>query len=246
MNKYWIIGSSSGIGKELAKKLDSKGYSLILSSRNEEKLKELNTSLINDHEIAPLDLSEKSECFNVAKKIITKDINSLNIIFMSAAYSPDDYSDYENIINVNMLGLLHILSVTKEYLKNTNGLSQLIICSSLVAYKGLPYSQPYSMTKAALYNLASSLHIELKGTVDVKVITPGFVKTPLTDKNNFPMPFIISANSAARIIAKGMETNKFEITFPLSMYLVMKMLQTIPNLISNYICSLVKKGTDKI
>ena len=68
MDKYWIIGSSSGIGKELAKKLDSKGYSLILSSRNEEKLKELNTSLINDHEIAPLDLSEKSECFNVAKK----------------------------------------------------------------------------------------------------------------------------------------------------------------------------------
>ena len=246
MNKYWIIGSSSGIGKELAKKLDSKGYSLILSSRNEEKLNELNTTLINDHEVAPLDLSDKSECFDVAKKIIEEDMNSLNIIFMSAAYSPDDYSDYENIINVNMLGLLHILSVTKEYLKNTNELSQLIICSSLVAYKGLPYSQPYSMTKAALYNLASSLHIELKGTVDVKVITPGFVKTPLTDKNNFPMPFIISANSAARIIAKGMETNKFEITFPLSMYLVMKMLQTLPNLISNYICSLVKKGTDRI
>ena len=246
MNKYWIIGSSSGIGEELAKKLDSKGCSLILSSRNVGKLNELNSNLINDHEVIPLDLSNKSECIDVAKKIITEDISSLSIVFMSAAYSPDDYSDYENIVNVNMLSLLHILSVTKEYLKNTNELSQLIICSSLVAYKGLPYSQPYSMTKAALYNLASSLHIELKETVDVKVITPGFVKTPLTDKNNFPMPFIISANVAASIIAKGMETNKFEITFPLPMYLVMKILQTLPNVVSNYISSLVKKGTDRI
>ena len=246
MKKYWIIGSSSGIGKELAKKLDAKGCDLILSSRNEENLNQLNKSLINDHEVMPLDLSNKDQCLNISKNIINKDIDSLHIIFMSAAYSPDDYSDYENIINVNVLGLLHILSATKEFLKNTNELSQLIICSSLVAYKGLPYSQPYSMTKAALYNLASSLHIELKNVVDVKVITPGFVKTPLTDKNNFPMPFIIEADSAARIISKGMRSNKFEITFPISMYLVMKMLQILPNLISNYICSLVKKGTDRI
>jgi len=246
MKKYWIIGSSSGIGKELAKKLDAKGYDLILSSRNEESLNQLNKSLINDHEVMPLDLSNKDQCLNISKNIINKEIDSLHIIFMSAAYSPDDYSDYENIINVNVLGLLHILSVAKEFLKNTNELSQLIICSSLVAYKGLPYSQPYSMTKAALYNLASSLHIELKNVVDVKVITPGFVKTPLTDKNNFPMPFIIGADSAARIISKGMRSNKFEITFPISMYLVMKMLQVLPNLVSNYICSLVKKGTDRI
>ena len=246
MKKYWIIGSSSGIGKELAKKLDAKGCDLILSSRNVESLNQLNKSLINDHEVMPLDLSNKDQCLNISKNIINKDIDSLHIIFMSAAYSPDDYSDYENIINVNILGLLHILSVTKEFLKNTNELRQLIICSSLVAYKGLPYSQPYSMTKAALYNLASSLHIELKNVVDVKVITPGFVKTPLTDKNNFPMPFIIGADSAARIISKGMRSNKFEITFPISMYLVMKMLQILPNLISNYICSLVKKGTDRI
>jgi len=246
MTKYWIIGSSSGIGKELAVKLDQQGFDLILSSRNEDKLNQLNNSLINDHEIIPLDLSNKEQCLEVSRNIINKEIDSLQIIFMSAAYSPDDYSDYENIINVNILGLLHILSITKEFLINTNNVSKLIICSSLVAYKGLPYSQPYSMTKAALYNLASSLHIELKDVVDVKVITPGFVKTPLTDKNNFPMPFIIGADSAAKIIIKGMNSKRFEITFPFSMYLVMKILQVLPNLISNYICSLVKKGTDRI
>lgn len=243
MKKYWIIGSSSGIGKELAKKLDAKGHNLILSSRNEEKLNHLNNELINNHEIIPLDLSDKNQCLKISKDIIDKEIDSLSIVFMSATYSPDDTTDYENVINVNILGLLHILSITKEFLINTNGLSQLIICSSLVAYKGLPYSQPYSMTKAALYNLASSLHIELKGIVDVKVITPGFVKTPLTDKNSFPMPLIISADSAASIIAKGMGSKKFEISFPLPMYVAMKYLQILPNFISNYICSVIKKNT---
>ena len=159
MEKYWIIGSSSGIGRELAKKLDAKGYDLILSSRNQESLNELNKSLINNHEVIPLDLSNKDQCLSVSKNIINKEMDSLKIIFMSATYSPDDSSNYENVINVNILGLLHILSITKEFIKNTNSISQLIICSSLVAYKGLPYSQPYSMTKAALYNLASSLHI---------------------------------------------------------------------------------------
>ena len=112
MKKYWIIGSSSGIGKELAKKLDAKGCDLILSSRNEENLNQLNKSLINDHEVMPLDLSNKDQCLNISKNIVNKDIDSLHIIFMSAAYSPDDYSDYENIINVNVLKILHILSAT--------------------------------------------------------------------------------------------------------------------------------------
>ena len=246
MDKYWIIGSSSGIGKSLAKKLDNKGYSLILSSRNESKLHELNSLLKNDHEVLPLDLSDKDQCLSISQQIVESNPDALNIIFMSAAYSPDDYSDYENIINVNIMGFMHILHVTRNFMINSTNKSKLVICSSLVAYKGLPYSQPYSMTKAALYNLASSLHIELKNKIDVKVITPGFVKTPLTDKNKFPMPFIISSNKAADIIERGIFSKKFEITFPLPMYLIMKGLQTLPNFISNYISSLVKKGTDKI
>jgi len=246
MDKYWIIGSSSGIGKALAKKLDNKGYNLILSSRSEDKLNELNNLLNNDHEVLPLDLSDKDQCLSISRQIVESNPDSLNIIFMSAAYSPDDYSDYENIINVNIMGFMHILHVTRNFMINSANKSKLIICSSLVAYKGLPYSQPYSMTKAALYNLASSLYIELKNKIDVKVITPGFVKTPLTDKNKFPMPFIISSNKAADIIERGMFSKKFEITFPLPMYLIMKGLQTLPNFISNYISSLVKKSTDKI
>ena len=105
MKKYWIIGSSSGIGKELAKKLDAKGYELILSSRNHEKLNELNSTLINNHEVIPLDLSDKNQCLKVSKNIISNEIDSLHIIFMSSTYSPDDSSDYENVINVNILGL---------------------------------------------------------------------------------------------------------------------------------------------
>ena len=244
MDKYWIIGSSSGIGKSLAKKLDNKGYKLILSSRNESKLHELNSLLNNDHEVLPLDLSNKDQCLSISRKIVESNPDSLNIIFMSAAYSPDDYSDYENVINVNIMGFMHILNVTRSFMIKSTNKSKLIICSSLVAYKGLPYSQPYSMTKAALYNLASSLHIELKNKIDVKVITPGFVKTPLTDKNKFPMPFIISSNKAADIIERGIFSKKFEISFPLPMHITMKFLQILPNTLSNFICALLKKSTD--
>ena len=143
MDKYWIIGSSSGIGKALAKKLDNKGYKLILSSRSEDKLNELNNLLNNDHEVLPLDLSDKDQCLSISRQIVESNPDSLNIIFMSAAYSPDDYSDYENIINVNIMGFMHILHVTRSFMINSTNKSKLVICSSLVAYKGLPYSQPY-------------------------------------------------------------------------------------------------------
>ena len=79
----------------------------------------------------------------------------------------------------------------------------------------------------------------------LKLLQLGFVKTPLTDKNTFPMPLIISANSAASIISKGLESDRFEISFPIPMYLIMKGLQTLPNFLSNYISSLIKKSTDK-
>jgi short-subunit dehydrogenase len=88
--------------------------------------------------------------------------------------------------------------------------------------------------------------LSLKGIVDVKVITPGFVKTPLTDKNNFPMPLIISADSAASIIAKGMDSNKFEISFPIANVFSYERIANIAKFISNYISALVKKGADKI
>ena len=84
------------------------------------------------------------------------------------------------------------------------------------------------MTKAALYNLASSLHIELKGTVDVKVITPGFVKTPLTDKNNFPMPLIISAEKAAKVIYQGIQQYKQEIKMPWIFIRLIKFIAILP------------------
>jgi len=241
--KYWIIGASSGIGKSIAIELDKSGHDLILSSGNNNKLRKTSLGLTRDHLLLPFDLSRKSECIKNAKIVINKDINSLCIIYMAAAYSQNDYDDYEKIIDVNITGLLHILSITKEYLKNTSEQSKLIICSSLVAYKGLPYSQPYSLTKAALLSLGSSLSIELRDVVDVKVITPGFVKTQLTDKNNFPMPFIMSSEKAAKIIINGIYSKKYEITFPLPMYIIMKCLQILPNFISNYICSVIKKTT---
>lgn len=239
--KYWIIGASSGIGKSIAIELDKIGCDMILSSSNSDKLIKASSKLQKNHLLLPFNLSNKDECIRNSEIVINKNMSSLCIIYMAAAYSPNDYTDYEKIIDTNITGLLHVLSITKEYLKNTHEQSKLIICSSLVAYKGLPYSQPYSLTKAALLNLASSLSIELRNVVDVKVITPGFVKTQLTDKNTFPMPFIMSSEKAAKIIINGINSKKYEITFPLPMYIIMKCFQILPNFIGNYIGSVIKK-----
>ena len=116
MKKFWIIGSSSGIGKELAKKLDAKGYNLILSSRNEEKLKQLNNELINDHEIIPLDLSDKDQCLRISRDIINKEIDSGEVEIVIENFCIKSILSQVSFLSY-IFFLLIILFVPKLYLK---------------------------------------------------------------------------------------------------------------------------------
>lgn len=110
------------------------------------------------------------------------------------------------------------------------GHGQIVLCASVAGYRGLPNAQPYCATKAALINYAESLKIELEPEhIDVKIICPGFVKTDLTDKNDFKMPMMISADEAASAISKGLTQKGFEIHFPKRFTLIMKTLRLIPN-----------------
>ena len=186
--KYWIIGASSGIGREIAMQLSELGNEVVVSSSNKSNLEKLNEGNHEKFKLLSFDVSNKAEV-NEACNIIKEDSDdALCIIYMAArydAYEQDKgkeskFGNYENIINVNIIGLLHIIENMHNHLKNTKKRSKFIICSSLVAFKGLPFSQPYSLTKAALYNLSSSFFAENHKYFDVKVITPGFVDTPLT------------------------------------------------------------------
>lgn len=231
----WIVGSSSGIGAALAKKLASEGAIIALSSRSESKLKEVKKSLTTKgHKIYPLDVTDTDKVGKIAIKV-KKDFNRIDsVIFMAASYSPNngyekDINLVKQIVDVNFNGALNLVHSTLPILKKQKE-GQIAICASVAGYRGLPGGQPYCATKAALINFTESLCIEnKKHGIDIKVINPGFVETPLTDKNKFEMPCIIKAEEAAERISKGLKSNSFEIHFPKRFTYFLKFLQILPN-----------------
>ncbi len=232
--KVWIIGASSGIGAELAKKLSKEGAILALSARSEEGLKNIRQELWGDSIIFPLDVSNTAKTLETLNSIHLE-LNGLDsIIFMAATYSADekereDIDIAKRIIDINFTGALNAVFPTLEIFKK-QGYGEIVICASVAGYRGLPGGQPYCATKAALINYTESLYIENKDkNIDVKLICPGFVKTRITDKNKFKMPMMISAEKAADHIVKGLKSNDFEIHFPKSFTLIMKFLRLLPN-----------------
>jgi short-subunit dehydrogenase len=233
--KIWIIGASTGIGAQLAKALAKEGARIALSARDNEKLLEVKASLEGlDHGVYSLDVVDADKVRLTAERI-AKDFGRIDsVIFMAAAYKPHDGKEpdlaiVKQIIDVNLTGAFNLVYSALPILKSQGG-GQIVLCASVAGFRGLPNGQPYCATKAALINFAESLYIENKdNNIDVRVINPGFVKTRLTDKNDFKMPFIISAEKAAQYIVKGLKKNKFEIHFPKRFTYFMKLLRILPN-----------------
>lgn len=231
----WIIGASSGIGRALAKQLSEQGAKLFLSARRKDELKTLNQELGGAHHILTLDVSNEHSILKAADHIT--DLGKLDsVIYMAASYVPDKFQDasidtLKNAIDINFNGAISAVLATHKIFKK-QGHGQIALCASVAGYRGLPKAQPYSATKAALINLCESLHIDFaKDGIDVKVINPGFVRTPLTDKNEFKMPMIIEADDAAKAIAKGLKSSSFEIHFPKKFTFIMKLVRILPNMV---------------
>lgn len=234
-DKYiWIIGASSGIGESLAKDLATHGAKLALSARREDKLNDIITNLDgSDHITAPLDVSKPEELESALSHILKSYPRVDSVIFLAAIYRPHDgekrpLSFIRSAIDVNLMGAFNLIDVIQTQFEN-QGHGQLVLCASVAGYRGLPTGQPYCATKAALINLGESLKLDWeKKNIDVKIICPGFVKTPLTDKNDFPMPMIIEADDAAKAIRKGLCSGAFEIHFPKRFTFIMKLLRIMP------------------
>lgn len=234
--KYiWIIGASSGIGASLAKELALRGANLALSARRQDKLAQLLKTIgEKNHVIAPLDVADHQSIEKAQEHILQHFPYIDSVIFLAAIYSPHDGKPKElsfihDMLNVNLGGAFNLINTAQPQFEK-QGYGQLVLCASVAGYRGLPTGQPYCATKAALINLGESLHVDLKPkNIDVKIICPGFVKTPLTDKNDFPMPMIIESESAAHAIVKGICSRAFEIHFPKKFTLIMKVMRLLPN-----------------
>ena len=247
MNKktIWITGGSTGIGKALAEKFASKGWNVAISARRENLLKEISDSHENIHEF-PLDVTDKIKCKEVFEQIKNKFENVDICFFSTGTWDPKkekdiDVEQIENVFKVNFFGTLNSIKAVEEYFKNRKK-GTITIVSSIAGYRGLPNSTGYGPSKSALNNLAQSLYFDFKrSNVRVCLVSPGFIKTPMTDKNDFKMPFLKTTEYAAEKIYDGLINKKvFEIHFPKTLTLILKIFSFLP---STIYFSLISKMT---
>ena len=228
-----VIGGSFGIGEELCKELSNLGSNLAIVARSKDKIDNLCKTLNGKHLSIATDVSKKSD-LNKLSATLGKKWKKIDIaIFCVGTYQPMNIDNFdlqkaENIIDINLNSFLNFIDSFLPLLKEKK-ISHLAIISSVAGYFGMPNSLTYGASKAALSNLSESLFHELrKYETKVQLINPGFVKTRLTDQNNFKMPGIISANKAAKLIIKQLPKNRFEIKFPFIFTSLVKILSILP------------------
>lgn len=231
--KIWIVGASEGIGRSLAKKLAAAGATLILSARSADRLDSLLEELKGEHLIVPLDVIQQKSVEGAWEKIESLKFIPDIFIYNSGYYEPMsamncDFQIVKKMLDINLYGTFIVLSkIIPAFLQNHKG--HIVLVGSVAGYSGLPRSMGYGASKAGIINLAESLYCDLKKQgIRVQVVNPGFVKTRLTDKNTFDMPFIITADEAANYIFKGLTSSSFEIRFPWFFSTLLKILKILP------------------
>ena len=215
----WITGASSGIGKALAIKFAENNWIVAASARRENLLNDLRHINENIHSF-PLDVTDIDKCKLAAKNIIEQFGNIDICVFGTGMHDPKSEKKFNlekirEIMEVNYFGTMNTINSIYEYFsEKKNG--QISIISSVAGYRGLPAAGAYCASKAALTSFAESLYFDMQmKKVRVSLISPGFIKTPMTDQNDFPMPMIKSPEFAANEIFKGLTIKKgFEIHFP--------------------------------
>ena len=230
--KIWITGASSGIGKALAEKFSKENWKVAISARRVDLLNEIAKN--KNISAYPLDVTDGQKTKEVFSNILNefKDIDIC--VFSSGIYDPKleqeiNKDQIKKVMNINFFGVLNCIDASEKYFKNKKK-GHLSIVSSIAAYRGLPNSSGYGPSKAALTNLTESLYFDFKKyNVRISLISPGFIKTPLTDKNTFEMPFIKSPKFAADKMFKGLVKGRaFEITFPKELTTLLKILRILP------------------
>ena len=232
----WITGAGKGIGRALALRLAAAGTNVAASARTAGDLK----GLANEAAGLPgtvtsyvLDVTD-SDAVNAAASEILRDFETLDlVVFNAGTHTPItldtfDPKVFETLWWVNVMGVVHGLAAILPHMTARRD-GHVAIVGSVAGYTGLPTGAAYGASKAALINLCEALKPELDGYgIRLSVINPGFVKTPLTERNEFPMPFLIGAEEAAERIHAGLMSGRFEIAFPRRMVWLLKLLRALP------------------
>jgi short-subunit dehydrogenase len=238
-----ITGASSGIGAEMARQLSRLNCRLFLTARRTELLEQLASELKNSKaEINSfrMDVSDKSSCLETINTILQIS-GGIDIAILNAGASVRntldsfDISAAENIVKTNLLGVMYGMhGLIPSMLKQGGGVIAAV--SSLADSRGLPKSSVYIASKAGLTAFLEAARIELMPhNIRVLIVKPGFVTSPMTDKNEFNMPFIMPAEKGARLILEGISKEKRIIQFPLPLIIATRMLKFLPGFLYEFI-----------
>jgi short-subunit dehydrogenase len=218
----WVTGAGKGIGRALALRLADEGMTVAASARTQNDL----DTLVTEGAGRPgrivakvLDVTDEQAVAACARDIEVT-LGPIDLMVCNAgthlpiSASSFDSKTFQTLLDVNVMGTVHSLAaVLPRFIGKQAG--HVAVVSSVAGYRGLPTSAAYGASKAALINMCEALKPELdRYGVKLSLICPGFVRTPLTDRNAFPMPFLMEAEEAAERIVNGLRRGKFEITFP--------------------------------
>ncbi|NND17411.1 MAG: SDR family NAD(P)-dependent oxidoreductase [Silicimonas sp.] len=228
--RYWIVGASAGLGRAVALQLSRMGAVVILSARSEDELNELADECPGKTEVVPVDVADADSVARAAAAAGDVD----GIVFLAGVYWPFSATEFDGdkaatMLDVNLTGAARVLGrIVPKMVARDKG--HIVLTGSLSGFRGLPGAVGYGASKAGLMSLAETMYADLRTTgVDVQLINPGFIRTRLTDKNDFEMPFIMDPEPAALVFVEHMQGNDFARNFPTVFSLFFRASQFLPD-----------------
>jgi NAD(P)-dependent dehydrogenase (short-subunit alcohol dehydrogenase family) len=230
----WIVGASSGIGRALALRMARDGWRVAASARSVEALEALAQDSQGRISAHLLDVTDEAAVAGVAATV-WRDVGAIDLaVFAAGRHIPVDAAAFEvepfrQLVEINFMGVVYGLAGVVPRMVE-RGVGHIAVVSSIAGYRGLPTASAYGATKAALNNMTEALKFDLepKG-IKVQLVCPGFVRTPMTDKNPFPMPFLMEPEDAAEAFYRGLQGSVFEINFPRRFTFMMNLLCALPH-----------------
>jgi len=228
--RYWIVGASEGLGREVAKKIAAAGAHVIVSARSKDRLISLVDEIGENASYVTVDVSDLKQVEAAAAQVGQID----GVVYLAGVYWPMPADQWDNekadvMGQINFLGAQRVVGAVIGQMVDRDA-GHIVLTGSLSGFRGLPGAIGYAASKAGLMVMAESMYADLRKTgVKVQLINPGFIKTRLTDKNEFQMPFIMEAEDAAQVFFDHMEIGGFKRSFPMLFSWVFRLSQFMPD-----------------
>ena len=228
--RYWLVGASEGLGRALAERLSAAGAEVILSARSADRLAEVAASLPGPSTVLPVDVADAASVRGAAAAAGQID----GVVFLAGLYWPMAAQDWnadqvETMCDVNFTGCARVIGAALPAMV-ARGTGHVVITGSLSGFRGLPGAIGYGASKAGVMALAECMQADLRGSgIVVQVANPGFIRTRLTDKNTFTMPFLMEPAEAADHMFRHMQTDRFKVSFPTVFSWLFRLSQFLPD-----------------